>query len=602
MSPSYQDSSLTTTPPATGTPVPLPPPKERRRLREAKTLSQAQVAAIVGVTRETVRSWENGRTSPRGRKRETYARLLVGIAEELRTTGTATPVRTPTRPTNNPSPHEAPTQGAPAPPAKNRTRNTSDSPAPSSTTPSPSSPARGTATPDDSAHSTAAPARSARGAKKRARAAKHPAAPGRTSQDAAAPAAPARATTDPADLSLAVKSAVGPTVPASQATPVTPVTPVTPSSLAPTAPNPPAAPVAPAAPATLATPPTPAAPETSVATPTPTTPAAPPVALDAPAASADPSDPAAPANPDDTLTDPAAPAHAFDQLYAHTAPSLLRQAYLLTGRHRLSHESVQHAFDLAWQRWPEVATDRDPAGWVRAAAYEYAMSPWHRLRRSHRRIDPPTAPHPPGKDGEAESNTGTQPASDPTPTPGPGELALLNALLELPPPYRRTLVLYDGLGLDLPETAAETEATTPATANRLEHARTVIARELPELAEARTPAEQSTLVQERLSNLARAQRTDDLPPGERVRIRSERRTRFWTRAAIAFTTLIVGATAFTLATAPTEYQSARPPGEPVGGLPALSGPQRLSTYDKQLRAKLRAEPSNGPERLLPQPR
>jgi DNA-directed RNA polymerase specialized sigma24 family protein len=250
---------------------------------------------------------------------------------------------------------------------------------------------------------------------------------------------------------------------------------------------------------------------------------------------------------------------------------------------------VERAFDLAWQRWPEVATDRDPAGWVRAAAYEYAMSPWHRLRRGHRRIDPPTA-------------TAPGPGPDPGPGPGPGEQALLTALLELPPPYRRTLVLYDGLGLDLPETAAETEASTPATANRLEHARTVIARELPELAEARTPAEQSALVQERLSTLALAQRTDELPPGATVRTRSERRTRFWTRAAIAFTTLIVGATAFTLATAPTEYEPPRPPGEPVGGVPAHSGPQSLSSYDEELRAKLRADPANGPQRLAPQAR
>ncbi|MDX6363295.1 MAG: hypothetical protein QOC85_2305, partial [Streptomyces sp.] len=57
--------------------TPLPSPKERRRLREAKSLSQADVAAKVGVSRETVRSWESGRTTPRGRKREAYAKLLA---------------------------------------------------------------------------------------------------------------------------------------------------------------------------------------------------------------------------------------------------------------------------------------------------------------------------------------------------------------------------------------------------------------------------------------------------------------------------------------------------------------------------------------------
>lgn len=58
--------------------TPLPSPKERRRLREAKSLSQDDVAAAVGVTRATVRSWENGRTTPRGHKREAYVRLLTG--------------------------------------------------------------------------------------------------------------------------------------------------------------------------------------------------------------------------------------------------------------------------------------------------------------------------------------------------------------------------------------------------------------------------------------------------------------------------------------------------------------------------------------------
>ncbi|MCA1275334.1 helix-turn-helix domain-containing protein, partial [Streptomyces sp. 7G] len=56
---------------------PLPSPKERRRLREAKSLSEEEVAAAVGVTQATVRSWETGRASPRGRKRALYAKLIA---------------------------------------------------------------------------------------------------------------------------------------------------------------------------------------------------------------------------------------------------------------------------------------------------------------------------------------------------------------------------------------------------------------------------------------------------------------------------------------------------------------------------------------------
>jgi DNA-directed RNA polymerase specialized sigma24 family protein len=151
------------------------------------------------------------------------------------------------------------------------------------------------------------------------------------------------------------------------------------------------------------------------------------------------------------------PAQAFDTLYAFCAPSLVQQTYLLTGRRKLAHESVNRAFQLAWQRWPEVAVDPDPAGWVRAVAYEYALSPWHRLRLRHRRPDTPPA--------------------------APGDRRLLSVLLSLPPTYRRTLLLHDGLGVGLPETAAETEASTAATVNRLLHAREAIAEHFPDLAD-----------------------------------------------------------------------------------------------------------------------
>lgn len=184
---------------------------------------------------------------------------------------------------------------------------------------------------------------------------------------------------------------------------------------------------------------------------------------------------------------PLTAAEAFDALYCSIAPDLARQTYLLTGRTRLSRESVERAFHLAWENWPAVATDRDPAGWVRTAAYEYAMAPWHRFRRAHKHPDQPPAE--------------------------PERRALLDALLDLPPAYRRTVLLYDGLGLDLPETAAETEASTPAAASRLLHARDAIARRVPEAAGAKSPEALSSVLRERIADLASAGR----PPSPRCR-------------------------------------------------------------------------------------
>ncbi|WP_420803416.1 RNA polymerase sigma factor [Streptomyces naphthomycinicus] len=293
---------------------------------------------------------------------------------------------------------------------------------------------------------------------------------------------------------------------------------------------------------------------------------------DSPGSPGTPSSPGSPCSPGTlvatdrprTLT----PDQAFDALYAFCAPALVRQTYLLTGRRELAREAVEQAFQLAWQRWPEVARDRDPGGWVRAVAYDCALSPWHRLRRRHRSPEPPPA--------------------------DPADRALLDVLLDLPPSYRRTLVLYDGVGLDLPETAAETEASTPAAANRLTHAREVVAARLPELSD---PAE----LHRRLLVLASAERLLSARPTT-VRTGCERRNVFWTRAAIAFTVTIVGATTLTLRTAPTHYEAPLAPPQAVRGVPPPPALGPLSPEEQALQAKLRRETRDGPLRLAPETR
>ncbi|MEU8028280.1 helix-turn-helix domain-containing protein [Streptomyces sp. NPDC049099] len=375
---------------------PLPPPTERRRLRESRSLTKAQVAARVGVSRSTIRAWESGRRVPHGREGAAYARLLRALAAPAAAEETTTAEAAP----------ETPPGAATAP------------------APSP----------------TAAPA--------------------------------------PAAASAAVAAA--------RTAPVT--------------------------------------------------------------------------------AEPLTPAQAFDALYAFCAPALVRQTYLLTGRRELARESVERAFQLAWQRWPELARDRDPGGWVRAVAYDCALSPWHRFRPRYRHPEPPPA--------------------------DPADHALLHVLLTLPPSYRRTLVLYDGVGLDLPETAAETEASTPAAAMRLTHAREAVAARLPELAD---PAE----LHRRLLELASK---EQLRAGRPTVIRAgcERQNVLWTRAAIAFTVTIVGATTLTLRTAPTHYEAPIAPAQAVEGVPAVGVMGPLSREEQALRAKLGAA-AKGPERLLPEP-
>ncbi|MFD7108468.1 SigE family RNA polymerase sigma factor [Streptomyces celluloflavus] len=262
-----------------------------------------------------------------------------------------------------------------------------------------------------------------------------------------------------------------------------------------------------------------------------------------PEPAAAPSPAAAPAPP---VADPAGAA--FDALYTRHAVTLIRQVYLLTGRPRFAREAVEWAFRLAWQRWPEVAVDPDPAGWVRVAAYDYALSPWHRLRPGHRVPEKPVreAPEPP-------------PAR-------PEDRALLNALLRLPAPYRRALVLHDGVGLGLYEMAAEVEASTPAAAGRLTHARTWVALRRPELELYELPpVRQGEILHTRFTQLAVAQQVTPAAP-RTVRADSERGTRRVTRGAFGVTGLLAAVTGLVLIIAPDGYTP--PPEVPVATLPS----------------------------------
>ncbi|MFE8939177.1 helix-turn-helix domain-containing protein [Streptomyces sp. NPDC007872] len=439
--------------------VTLPTPKERRRLREALALSEEQVAEAMGVTKATVKAWETGRSAPRGRKREAYARLL----------GADGP--------SGPAGPEAVTGSEAVTDPETVTGSGAVSGTAGLTPSAPSSPVSSRPPAGDRSGSAA----------------------GSASGSTSGSTSGSEAERD------AESTRVLPPVPAGDGVSM-------PSErLKPEAPEP-AEPVG---------------------------------------------GPAVPG-----LT----PEEAFDALYAHAAPGLVHQAYLLTGRRALSREAVERAFQRAWHRWPEVAVDADPVGWVRATAYEYALSPWHRLRRAHKHPDAPAA--------EA----------------GRGERELVSALLELPPPYRRTVLLYDGLGLDLPDTAAETEASTPAAAHRLLHARTVLARRDPGLAD---PEELRRRLNVPVTEAAA------LPAARAVRTGSEHRARAWTRAVVGVTAALVVMTGFTAVTAPTRYIPVNAPGETVNGVPVRGGPEKLRPEDVELRDRLRSEPNPGPERLVP---
>lgn len=216
----------------------------------------------------------------------------------------------------------------------------------------------------------------------------------------------------------------------------------------------------------------------------------------------------APRTPAPILT----PEDAFDALYVYAAPGLIRQAHVLTGCLRLAFESAEHAFHQAWDHWPEVARDTDPVGWVRVQTHTYALSPWHRFRRLFLR--PSQAP------------------ADP----------LLRAILELPPHQRRALTLCDGLGLSVSEAAAETEAGTAATRNRLLHARAA----LHEL----RPDQPWDATRQSLAAFLESMSASTVSHPASVREDSERRIRTLTRTVSTAVALLVALVVFTIATTP----------------------------------------------------
>lgn len=268
--------------------------------------------------------------------------------------------------------------------------------------------------------------------------------------------------------------------------------------------------------------------------------------------------------PDASPLAPVTPADAFDMLHEQHAPALLRQTFLLCGSPALARRAVAHAFRLAWRRWPQVAVDPEPGEWVRAVAHRHALAPWHdfRLLRSVRR-------------GRAMRHV------------PPGDRPLLEAFLMLPRPYRAALLLHDGLGLRLGDTAAELEAGSAATSGRLRHAREALAVRVPALHDvpARELPRQTALL---VGQLAAPQ---PVAPSSALRLRggSEARARCATAASLG---LVAGLAAAAVVLVVSGQERSLPP------LPVPERPSATLAPDRQP-GRLRPTTAAAPLTLRP---
>ncbi|PBC79403.1 DNA-binding CsgD family transcriptional regulator [Streptomyces sp. TLI_235] len=154
---------------------------------------------------------------------------------------------------------------------------------------------------------------------------------------------------------------------------------------------------------------------------------------------------------------------------------LVQQTFLVTGSpHRAAH-SVRIALGAAALQWDEVAALPDPEGWVRAAAFESALSPWR--RGGPRRAGGHHLPHRAIK--VRKERGGRRRTAEGRPTAR--DRALLTAMHRLTRPQRRAVVLHDAVGLPVAAVAAEVESTTPAAEGRVRSARERLARAVPEV-------------------------------------------------------------------------------------------------------------------------
>jgi RNA polymerase sigma-70 factor (ECF subfamily) len=151
----------------------------------------------------------------------------------------------------------------------------------------------------------------------------------------------------------------------------------------------------------------------------------------------------------------------FDAFYLATRQRLLHQMYAMTGNLADAQDCVQEAYARAWQHWADVAQHVNPEAWLRTVAWRIAASRWRKLKNG---IAALTRHGPPGH----------------APEPSPDNVALVEALKEIPEAQRRAIVLHHLVGLSVDEIAQETGVAIGTVKARLSRGRTALAQLLRE--------------------------------------------------------------------------------------------------------------------------
>ena len=147
----------------------------------------------------------------------------------------------------------------------------------------------------------------------------------------------------------------------------------------------------------------------------------------------------------------------FDAFYRSSARRLYSQAYVLTGSREMAQDLTHEAFLRAWKHWPRIADYEGPEAWTRRVLHNLCIDSW---RKSHPRV---------------QWLPGAMAASVDIPTV---HLHLAEAMRSLPGQQARALLLHDGLGMSIAETACDLGVPPGTVTSWLTRSRKIVAAKL----------------------------------------------------------------------------------------------------------------------------
>jgi RNA polymerase sigma-70 factor (ECF subfamily) len=144
----------------------------------------------------------------------------------------------------------------------------------------------------------------------------------------------------------------------------------------------------------------------------------------------------------------------FDAFFQASWGRLQSQAYVLTGSRETAQDLTQEALLRLWKNWDRVARFESPEGWTRRVLHNLCIQSWRKSRP--RRF---SAKHeiPPSSDVPEH------------------HFQLAQAMRCLPGEQARALLLHDGLGMTVSETASEIGVPEGTVKSWLSRSRKIVA-------------------------------------------------------------------------------------------------------------------------------